>query len=146
MRCSGLGPCTVRLRRPWIPAAYRSAGADCRSNRRRPDPYRFRYWLTEVADSRRDEKIVEGCEVYAKAKERAKDGAKAFMEYQANSRAMREKTARLRALRLAKEAAEKEHQSAGKLARGVMPGRSARPGARERRAHPPTAAFARAAA
>ena len=40
--------------------------------------------------------------------ERAKDGAKAMMEYQANSRIIREKTARLRALRLAKEAADKE--------------------------------------
>jgi hypothetical protein len=39
--------------------------------------------------------------------ERAKEGAKAMMEYQANSRMVREKTARLRALRLAKEAADK---------------------------------------
>ena len=40
--------------------------------------------------------------------ERAKDGAKAMMEYQANSRMIREKTERLKALRLAKEAADKE--------------------------------------
>jgi hypothetical protein len=39
--------------------------------------------------------------------ERAKDGAKAMMEYQANSRMIREKTERLKALRLAKEAADK---------------------------------------
>jgi hypothetical protein len=39
--------------------------------------------------------------------ERAKDGAKAMMEYQANSRLVREKTEKLKALRLAKEAAEK---------------------------------------
>jgi hypothetical protein len=38
--------------------------------------------------------------------ERAKDGAKAMMEYQAQNAAMREKTAKLRALRLAKEAEE----------------------------------------
>src|SRR6184192_949079 len=37
-------------------------------------PHRFRYWLTEVADSRRDEKIVQGCEVYAQAAPRAKQG------------------------------------------------------------------------
>ena len=37
-----------------------------------------------------------------KKEERAKDGAKAMMEYQANSRAVREKMARLKALRLAK--------------------------------------------
>jgi hypothetical protein len=40
--------------------------------------------------------------------ERAKDGAKAMMEYQANTRKIREKTERLRALRLAKEAAGKK--------------------------------------
>lgn len=39
--------------------------------------------------------------------ERAKEGAKAMMEYQANSRLIREKTERLKALRLAKEAADK---------------------------------------
>jgi hypothetical protein len=40
--------------------------------------------------------------------ERAKEGAKAMMEYQANSRKIREKTERLKALRLAREAADKE--------------------------------------
>jgi hypothetical protein len=40
--------------------------------------------------------------------ERAKEGAKAMMEYQANSRMTREKTERLKALRLAKEAADKK--------------------------------------
>ena len=34
----------------------------------------MRYWLTEVADERREEKIVEGCQVYANAAERAKQG------------------------------------------------------------------------
>jgi hypothetical protein len=38
--------------------------------------------------------------------ERAKDGAIAMTEYQANVRLVREKTERLRALRLAKEAAD----------------------------------------
>lgn len=37
-------------------------------------PHRFRYWLTEVADERREAKIVEGCQVYAQAAERAKQG------------------------------------------------------------------------
>ena len=40
--------------------------------------------------------------------ERAKESAKAMMEYQANSRMIREKMERLKALRLAKEAADKE--------------------------------------
>jgi hypothetical protein len=39
--------------------------------------------------------------------ERAKEGAKAMTEYQANSRIVREKTERLKALRLAKEAADR---------------------------------------
>lgn len=42
-----------------------------------------------------------------KKEERAKEGAKAMMEYQANNRLVREKTEKLRALRLAKEAAER---------------------------------------
>ena len=40
--------------------------------------------------------------------QRAKEGAKAMMEYQANARIVREKMERLKALRLAKEAADKE--------------------------------------
>jgi hypothetical protein len=40
--------------------------------------------------------------------ERAKDGAKAMMEYHANARMVRERTEKLKALRLAKEAADKE--------------------------------------
>ena len=39
--------------------------------------------------------------------ERDKEGAKAMMEYQANGRMIREKMERLKALRLAKEAADK---------------------------------------
>ena len=52
--------------------------------------------------------------------ERAKDGAKAMMEYQAHSRVVREKTAKLRALRLAKEAAEKAVEPAKKTATGKV--------------------------
>ena len=42
-----------------------------------------------------------------KKEERAKDGAKAMQEYLANSRIVRERMARLKAQRLAKETAEK---------------------------------------
>jgi hypothetical protein len=42
-----------------------------------------------------------------KKEERAKEGAKAMTEYMANGEKVREKTERLRALRLAKEAAER---------------------------------------
>jgi len=40
--------------------------------------------------------------------ERARDGAQAMQEYLANGRLVRERTERLRALRLAKEAAEQK--------------------------------------
>lgn len=42
-----------------------------------------------------------------KKQERAREGAEAWEEYEAEVRATREKTARLRALRLAREAADK---------------------------------------
>ena len=42
-----------------------------------------------------------------KKEERAKEGAKAMTEYLANSEKVREKTERLKALRLAKEAADR---------------------------------------
>jgi transposase len=37
-------------------------------------PHTFRYWLREVEDEQREEKIKEGCELYAKAADRAKQG------------------------------------------------------------------------
>ncbi len=49
-----------------------------------------------------------------KKEERAKDGAKAMMEYVANGKSVREKMARLKALRLTKEAADKEAEIAKK--------------------------------
>ena len=45
-------------------------------------------------------------EANIKKEERAKDGAKAMMEYLANSRDVREQMAKLKALRLAQEQAE----------------------------------------
>jgi hypothetical protein len=48
--------------------------------------------------------------------ERARDGAKAMMEYLAEGRAARERMAELRAIRLAKEAAEKAREAAGEAA------------------------------
>jgi hypothetical protein len=54
--------------------------------------------------------------------QRAKEGAKAMMDYQANSRVVREQMARLKALRLAKQAADEaaagSPQPAGKAVRG----------------------------
>jgi hypothetical protein len=51
-----------------------------------------------------------------KKEERAKEGAKAMMEYQATAKATREKTARLKALRLAKEDADNAAEAAPKSA------------------------------
>jgi hypothetical protein len=51
---------------------------------------------------------MERAEASFKKEERAREGAKAMREYEAESRAVYEKTARLKALRLAKEAAEKK--------------------------------------
>lgn len=50
----------------------------------------------------------ERAEASFKKEEGARDSAKVMMEYEAEARLIREKTARLRALRLAKEVAEKE--------------------------------------
>ena len=47
-------------------------------------------------------------EATIKKEERTRDGAQAMIEYEEEVRAVREKTARLRALRLAKEAPKKE--------------------------------------
>jgi hypothetical protein len=50
-----------------------------------------------------------------KKEERAREGAKAMTEYEAGVRAVREKTARLRALRLTKQAGENEAEHTRKL-------------------------------
>ena len=52
--------------------------------------------------------------------ERARDGKNAMMEYESHARAIREKTARLKALRLAKEAETKTEspRASGHPARG----------------------------
>jgi hypothetical protein len=52
--------------------------------------------------------VMDRAEASFKKEERAREGAKAMRDYEAESRAVHEKTARLKALRLAKEAAEGE--------------------------------------
>ena len=59
--------------------------------------------------------------------ERAKDGAKAMMEYQANARIAREKMAQLKALRLAKEAAEQAPKPVSKPVSKPAPKLTAKP-------------------
>ncbi len=74
---------------------------------------------TKASEARSSEARARA-EASFRKEERAKDGAKAMMEYQANSRVIREKTAKLKALRLAKEAAEKEVGPVEKAAAGKV--------------------------
>jgi hypothetical protein len=60
---------------------------------------------------------MERAEASFKKEERAREGAKAMREYEAESRAVLEKTARLKALRLAKEAADREAEPPKKVSR-----------------------------
>jgi hypothetical protein len=61
-------------------AGTRDCGADFSAPRRSLaqknglQPHRFRYWLTEVPDEEREEKIQEGCELYRTAEARAEQG------------------------------------------------------------------------
>jgi hypothetical protein len=73
--------------------------------------------LATKASEARSSEVHARAEASFRKEERAKDGAKAMMEYQANGRAVREKMARLKALRLAKEAADKERELVGKPAK-----------------------------
>ena len=63
---------------------------------------------TEMNLTKRPDEARARAEANFKKEERAKDGAKAMMEYLNNARLVRERTERLRALRLAKEAAERK--------------------------------------
>ena len=60
--------------RPRYPQADLPTACRTAAEKRGLQPQRFRYWLTAVPDERRDEKIVEGCELYATAAQRAKRG------------------------------------------------------------------------
>jgi len=61
--------------------------------------------LATRASEARSSEIKARAEANFKKEERAKEGAKAMSEYQADGRKVREQMARLKALRLAKEAA-----------------------------------------
>jgi len=72
-------------------------------------------WQPHLQDRRKETTLTtESNEARARAEanfrkeERAKEGAKAMTDYQANARMIRKKTERLKALRLAREAADKE--------------------------------------
>ena len=65
----------------------------------------------ETILSRNSKDVTDRAEASFKKEERAREGAKAMRDYEAESRAVREKTARLRSLRLAKEATEKDAEA-----------------------------------
>jgi hypothetical protein len=63
--------------------------------------------LATITSEARSSEAKARAEASFKKEERAKEGAKAMSEYQANSKVVRERMAKLKALRLAKEAADK---------------------------------------
>jgi CRISPR/Cas system-associated protein Cas5 (RAMP superfamily) len=62
----------------------------------------------ETVLSKNSKDVVDRAEASFRKEERAREGAKAMRDYEAEGRAVREKTARLKLLRLAKEATEKK--------------------------------------
>jgi hypothetical protein len=66
----------------------------------------------------------------AKKAQRTTEGAKAMSEYNAERQAERAKTARLKELRLAKEAADKEAEPVGKTKKAPGTGKTGGAGAR----------------
>ena len=72
-----------------------------------------------------DDRERKGAEAKLKKSERATEGAQAMSEYNAERQAERAKTARLRELRLAKEAADKEAEPVTKTKKTPATGRSA---------------------
>jgi hypothetical protein len=72
--------------------------------------------LATRASEARSSEARARAEANFKKEERAKEGVKAMHEYQANGREIRENMAKLKALRLAKEAAEKA--ASGKASKG----------------------------
>ena len=66
--------------------------------------------MTLASDS--DDALKKRADASFRKEERAKDGKKGAADYEAASRAVAAKTARLRALRLAKEAADKAQEAA----------------------------------
>jgi hypothetical protein len=73
-----------------------------------PSPRKKEMTLATRMDAARATEARARAEASFRKEERAREGAKAMMEYQANSRIARENMERLKALRLAKEAADRQ--------------------------------------
>jgi len=92
---------------------FKSSKANINNNRSlllaSPKQARVRARRTETTlTTKSNEAARARAESSFRKEERAKEGARAMMEYQANARMIREKTERLKALRLAKEAADRK--------------------------------------
>jgi hypothetical protein len=70
----------------------------------------------ETILSKNSKDVMDRAEATFKKEERAREGAKAMRDYEAEGRAVREKTARLKLLRLAKEAEAAEKKTEPKKA------------------------------
>jgi hypothetical protein len=91
---------------------------------------RFHWGLSEkemtlASDS--EEVLKKRAEASFRKEERAKDGKKGAADYEAAARAIAAKTLRLRALRLAKEAAEKTAEPATEPSKPARQKRAVRP-------------------
>jgi len=80
------------------------------------EPPIFAFFNGWIGTSDSDEVLKKRAEASFRREERAKDGKKGAADYAAVSRAVAAKAARLRALRLAKEAAEKNDEVPNELA------------------------------
>jgi hypothetical protein len=102
-------------RRPFFlefPYIYTIYSVMCRALRQ-ASPHKQGFAGTDLLKeetilSKNSKGVMDRAEASFKKEERAREGAKAMRDYEAEGRAVRDKTARLKSLRLAKEAAEKE--------------------------------------
>jgi hypothetical protein len=111
--------CSVRLREASL-AKLRCLGASGALRTAKAQASHGRRTASVAKDSRTSKEAQDRAEASFKRKElQADEGKKAAAEYAASGEAMRAKTARLRQLRLAKEAAEQA--AAAKEAAGARP-------------------------
>ena len=92
----------------------RSRMRHCCTRLKRAVPLRLKETTTlpTTSNKARSSEARARAEASFSKEERARDGAKAMMEYLANGQIVRERMARLRALRLAKEAVDKRAELA----------------------------------
>jgi len=122
IRCMGDSIRVSKIATLPIDAGLKVPSGSTIYERRQPDPIETLKLTSELWNAHRcglaeeettlkarsNEAAHARAEASFRKEERAKEGAKAMMEYQAKGRMIREKMERLKALRLAKEAADKK--------------------------------------